>query len=121
MRRFQELTSARPPLPPPEQAEVVEVSLRREITSDDITSYGFECPSCKHGGLLLCPECHQYSCRGGRDSHDRYLCQWCGDTLVTRPLTSEEAAQPRPPQPIEGQQKTLQVRVRELNAGGEAP
>lgn len=121
LRRFQELNTARPPLPPPQSAQVVEVDLKRELTSDDITPHGFQCPSCRDGGLLLCAECCQYSCRGGRDGFDRYLCQWCGETLVTRALTPEEAQQPRPPLPIEGQQKTLQVRVRELTSGSEAP
>lgn len=117
MRQLSELTAAPLPLPPPPQAEIVEVDAKKELTSDDITSYGFECPSCRNNEPLLCPECRQYSCRGSRDSHDRYLCQWCGETLVTRPLTPEEIRQPHPPSPIAGQQKTLQVRVRELKAG----
>jgi len=120
LSRFNELLSTPPPLPPPPQAEIISVDVKRELTGDDITSYKFECPSCHDGELLLCPEYHQFSCRGGKDSQSRYMCRWCGETLVTKPLTPEEAAQPRPPVLIEGQQKTLKVRFRELKAGGEA-
>lgn len=116
-RRLDALLMSKAPLPPPEQSEVVETRVTRQLTGDDVTDYNFTCPSCGNGQLLLCPECGKFMCRGGRDPHGRYICHWCGETLVSRPLTTEERAQPRPPTKIDGQTSTLQIRTRELPPG----
>ena len=122
MRRLNELLAAKPPLPPPSHVEIVEEDVQKELTADQITSYGFQCPTCHDSQPLLCPSCQKYSCQGGgRDSVGRVQCQWCGESLVFRTLTPEEASKQQSKAKVETTTRDLRLRYRELRSGSEEP
>jgi hypothetical protein len=105
------------PLPPSPNAEVVMKKRVVKLTDEDIITFGFECPTCRNDKILLCPECKKYSCQGGqRDTAGRFQCQWCGTTLMFRPLTDDETARATPTE-IVSSEKRLSLRFRELPPG----
>jgi hypothetical protein len=114
-RRLRELLNQPAPLPPPEQAEVVGRTQETRLTEDQVTDFGFECPTCKNNGLVLCPDCRKYFCSGGtQDSAGRFQCQWCGTTLVMVPRDETE---PKSPLDVNVSEPRPQVRYRELPPG----
>lgn len=45
-RRLDDLLNSTPPLPPPAQSDVVPRQAVTQLTYDQITDFGFSCPSC---------------------------------------------------------------------------
>lgn len=114
MQRFNDLLNTKAPLPPPQSVELIQEEVQRQLTSAQVTSFGFSCPSCRNTQPLLCLLCQKYSCQGAtRDSAGRFQCQWCGETLV---LSSTSPAEGTRDVPIDASTMDLKLRARELPA-----
>ncbi len=115
-RRLQELASAKAPLPPPRSSDIVQQERSFKLTDDQITDFGFKCPSCGNLQLLLCPICSKFSCRGAkRDEAGRIQCRWCGGTLWFK--TAAGDGQKAPPTAIDATADVTGLRHRELPPG----
>ena len=118
-REAQEAFRINPPLPPPPQTEIVTRSVKGRLTDDQITPFGFQCPTCNDPNPLLCPapECRKFSCRGGpKDLAGRMQCIWCGTTLVF--VARTPGAPESPPIEIDATSTRQETRTRELPSGG---
>jgi len=68
-------------LPPPEQFGVKVEMRPAELTSANISSFGFQCLYCGQVQLLLCPVCGGISCLGDIDAANRTICIRCSTEL----------------------------------------
>lgn len=113
-----EAIKARPPIAPPPQTEIINRSTKQGLSEDNITSFGFQCPSCKNNTPLLCPvpSCRKFSCEGSpRDQAGRIQCTWCGAILVDHEILPGE---PQPPRiEIDVTSMRPEARNRELQSG----
>jgi hypothetical protein len=116
-QRLDDILRTPQPLPPAPHAEVSARARRRSISSTEISSYGFTCPSCGNPDPNACPNCTKYFCGGGsRDSRQRFQCPWCGETLIrtsAHPSTQTVESQLR----VEVEETRAELRYRELNPG----
>lgn len=69
-------------LPPPPQVELVPATRPIQISTSQLRNYGFKCPYCGQSDTLRCPACHEVSCLGDIDAHNRTICVRCGNELL---------------------------------------
>lgn len=113
-QRLRDLMTQPAPLPPQPNAELVRQDRPGQIANDQVTDYGFVCPSCATTKLSLCPDCAKYFCGAGiQDSAGRFQCPWCGMTLVYRPLSQDEVSNRKSLQ-VDTSSARAELRYREL-------